>query len=62
MPSKDKVLEEVIRTENIDIDAVLDPAEPGGVFRDSRECAALALQAGGTQLLLSPPTPRPKKG
>ncbi|MBU6531351.1 hypothetical protein ACFUIW_32310 [Streptomyces sp. NPDC057245] len=62
MPSKDKVLEEVIHTENIDIDAVLDPAEPDGVFRDSRECAALALQAGGTQLLLSPPTPRPKKG
>ncbi|MCQ4203184.1 hypothetical protein AB0P07_26300 [Streptomyces sp. NPDC085944] len=61
MPSKDKVLEEV-RTENIDIDAVLDPAEPDGVFRDSRECAALALQSGGGNLLLSPPTPRPKKG
>lgn len=62
MPSKDKVLEEVTRTENIDIDAVLDPAEPDGVFRDSRECAALALQSGGGNLLLSPPTPRPKKG
>ncbi|GGQ12924.1 hypothetical protein ACFFKE_25665 [Streptomyces mutabilis] len=61
MPSEDKVLEEV-RTENIDIEAVLDPVEPDGVFRDSRECAALALQAGTTKLLLSPPTPRPKKG
>ncbi|MCZ9352742.1 hypothetical protein ACH4NS_16085 [Streptomyces mutabilis] len=61
MPSKDKVLEEV-RTENIDIEAVLDPVEPDGVFRDSRECAALALQSGATKLLLSPPTPRPKKG
>ncbi|MEU4142419.1 hypothetical protein [Streptomyces parvulus] len=62
MPSKDKVLEEVTRTENIEIDAVLDPAEPDGVFRDSRECAALALQSGAGNLLLSPPTPRPKKG
>ncbi|KFG71843.1 hypothetical protein [Streptomyces mutabilis] len=61
MPSEDKVLEEA-RTENIDIEAVLDPVEPDGVFRDSRECAALALQAGTTKLLLSPPTPRPKKG
>ncbi|MFE2051975.1 MULTISPECIES: hypothetical protein [unclassified Streptomyces] len=62
MTSKDKVLEELTRTENIDIEAALDPAEPDGVFRDSRECAALALQSGGTSLLLSPPTPRPKKG
>ncbi|MFD4262563.1 hypothetical protein ACFWR9_34310 [Streptomyces sp. NPDC058534] len=62
MPSKDKVLEEVTRIEDIEIDAVLDPAEPDGVFRDSRECAALALQSGGGNLLLSPPTPRPKKG
>ncbi|MGW4923972.1 hypothetical protein [Streptomyces parvulus] len=62
MPSEDKVLKEVTRTENIEIDAVLDPAEPDGVFRDSRECAALALQSGAGNLLLSPPTPRPKKG
>ncbi|MFC8065392.1 hypothetical protein [Streptomyces sp. NPDC057293] len=62
MPSKDKVLEDVTRTENIEIDAVLDPAEADGVFRDSRECAALALQSGGGSLLLSPPAPRPKKG
>jgi len=45
-----------------DLDAALDPAEPDGVFRDSRECAALALLSGETALLLSPPTPRPKKG
>jgi hypothetical protein len=45
-----------------DLDAALDPAEPDGVFRDSRECAALALLSADTQLLLSPPTPRPKKG
>ncbi|MFF9063411.1 hypothetical protein ACIRPQ_32860 [Streptomyces sp. NPDC101213] len=45
-----------------DLEAVLDPAEPDGVFRDSRECAALALSSGGGSLLLSPPTPRPKKG
>lgn len=44
-----------------DLEAVLDPAEPDGVFRDSRECAALALSEGGGSLLLSPPTPRPKK-
>ncbi|MEU4658985.1 hypothetical protein AB0G32_34485 [Streptomyces sp. NPDC023723] len=62
MPSKDTVTEEITRTPNIDIDAVLDPAEADGVFRDSRECAALALAGGQGGLLLSPPTPRPKKG
>ncbi|EGX56059.1 hypothetical protein SZN_29792 [Streptomyces zinciresistens K42] len=45
-----------------DLEAALDPAEPDGVFRDSRECAALALLSADTKLLLSPPTPRPKKG
>ncbi|CAL9351450.1 MULTISPECIES: hypothetical protein [unclassified Streptomyces] len=62
MPSKEKMIEEVIRTQDIDIDAALDPAEAEGVFRDSRECAALALSGGKYGLLLSPPTPRPKKG
>ncbi|MFV0132358.1 hypothetical protein ACLGIH_03690 [Streptomyces sp. HMX87] len=62
MPSTDKMLKEVTRNENIDIEAELDPVEPDGVFRDSRECAALALQGGAGKLLLSPPTPRPKKG
>ncbi|NSL43717.1 hypothetical protein [Streptomyces sp. 8P21H-1] len=49
-------------TEIQDVEAALDPVEADGSYRDSRECAALALQAGGGQLLLSPPTPRPKKG
>jgi hypothetical protein len=52
-------LEEVLDT---DIEAALDPAEAEGVYRDSTECAALALNGGGFGLLLSPPTPRPKKG
>jgi hypothetical protein len=61
MPSMDKATKDTtgVRT---DLDAALDPAEPDGVFRDSRECAALALLSADTQLLLSPPTPRPKKG
>ncbi|GHB66365.1 hypothetical protein GCM10010377_66640 [Streptomyces viridiviolaceus] len=61
MPSIEDALEEVTRTD-IEIEAALDPAEPDGVFRDSRECTGLALQSGGGHLLLSPPTPRPKKG
>jgi hypothetical protein len=44
------------------LEAALNPAEAEGVFRDSRECAALALAGGAGSLLLSPPTPRPKKG
>jgi hypothetical protein len=46
----------------VDVEAALDPAEADGCFRDSRECAALALSSGTGNLLLSPPTPRPKKG
>jgi hypothetical protein len=42
-----------------DVEALLEPAEPEGVFRDSSECLALLVLEGG--LLLSPPTPRPKK-
>lgn len=45
-----------------DIEAALNTDEAEGVYRDTRECAALALQAGAGQVLLSPPTPRPKKG
>ncbi|GAB2825970.1 hypothetical protein ACWGJ2_30545 [Streptomyces sp. NPDC054796] len=45
-----------------DIEAALNPIEADGVFRDSRKCAGLALASGGGHLLLSPPTPRPKKG
>jgi hypothetical protein len=62
MPSIHKATEEVIGIDAVDIEAVLDPAEPDGVYRDSRECAALALEGGAIKLLLSPPTPRPKKG
>ncbi|MEU3254291.1 hypothetical protein [Streptomyces sp. NPDC006997] len=54
--------EEVTGIDTAELEAALDPAEADGIFRDSRECAALALQSGATQLLLSPPTPRPKKG
>ncbi|MEV1081189.1 hypothetical protein AB0I98_23545 [Streptomyces sp. NPDC050211] len=62
MPSTDKAFKEFTEVRSIDIEAALDPAEPDGVFRDSRECAALALLSADTKLLLSPPTPRPKKG
>ncbi|AXK34121.1 hypothetical protein DVA86_17115 [Streptomyces armeniacus] len=43
-----------------DVEALLNPAEADGTFRDSAECALLLL-AGG-KALLAPPTPRPKKG
>ncbi|GHE46188.1 hypothetical protein QWL27_29240 [Streptomyces thermocarboxydus] len=62
MRTDEKVLEEVTGIEAADIEAALDPAEADGVYRDSRQCAALALNSGSTSLLLSPPTPRPKKG
>lgn len=45
-----------------DLEAALNPGEVEGLYRDSRECAYLALLGGGSVLLLSPPTPRPKKG
>ncbi|MFI9582140.1 hypothetical protein ACIHCQ_09905 [Streptomyces sp. NPDC052236] len=45
-----------------DIEAALNPVEAEGFYRDTRECAALALEGGKIGLLLSPPTPRPKKG
>ncbi|MFI9150533.1 hypothetical protein [Streptomyces sp. NPDC053367] len=59
MPDTERMIDELT---GIELEEVLDPAEPDGVYRDSRECAALALQGGTTTLLLSPPTPRPKKG
>ncbi|MDO0909848.1 hypothetical protein QQM39_02910 [Streptomyces sp. DT2A-34] len=61
MPSMDKTIKDNTGVRS-DLEAALDPAEPDGVFRDSRECAALALLSADTKLLLSPPTPRPKKG
>ncbi|AJE81390.1 MULTISPECIES: hypothetical protein [Streptomyces] len=50
-----------VRAEELteDVEALLNPAEADGEFHDSAECAALLLVAGA--LLLSPPTPRPKK-
>ncbi|MEU6919549.1 hypothetical protein [Streptomyces olindensis] len=62
MPSEEKVIEELTGVPSVDIEAALDPVEADGVYRDSRECAALALKSGDIGLLLSPPTPRPKKG
>ncbi|WP_405875249.1 MULTISPECIES: hypothetical protein [unclassified Streptomyces] len=61
MPSTDKTVEELIGIQSVDIEAALDPVEPDGVYRDSRECGALLLISGEGSLLLSPPTPRPKK-
>ncbi|MET9551522.1 hypothetical protein [Streptomyces sp. NPDC006645] len=52
----------ITRDLDVDIDAVLSPSEAEGTYRDSRECASLALIGGAGGLLLSPPTPRPKKG
>ncbi|GAA2494046.1 hypothetical protein [Streptomyces gobitricini] len=45
-----------------EIEAALNPGEAEGFYRDTRECGILALEAGAGKLLLSPPTPRPKKG
>ena len=62
MRPDEKVTEELTGIRTADIEAALDPAETEGVYRDSRECAALAVVAGQGALLLSPPTPRPNKG
>jgi hypothetical protein len=60
MRPDEKVTEELTGIRSTDIEAVLDPAETDGVYRDSRQCSGLLL--GGAGLVLSPPTPRPKKG
>ncbi|MBB6435996.1 hypothetical protein [Streptomyces candidus] len=60
MPSTDFLTVEL--TEIPDVEEALNPTEVVGFYRDTRECAALALQSGAGNLLLSPPTPRPKKG
>ncbi|MGC3003254.1 hypothetical protein ACPF8X_34000 [Streptomyces sp. G35A] len=60
MPSE-KITEKLTGIRSADIEAALDPVEADGVYRDSRQCAALALLSADTKLLLSPPTPRPKK-
>ncbi|MEV8022226.1 hypothetical protein AB0O76_39150 [Streptomyces sp. NPDC086554] len=41
-----------------EVDELLQPAEPDGAYRDTRECGGGLLLAG--LLLISPPAPRPK--
>ncbi|AIA02036.1 MULTISPECIES: hypothetical protein [Streptomyces] len=43
-----------------EVEGLLSPAEPDGVYRDTRECGGGLLLLG--LLLISPPTPRPKSG
>ncbi|MCP9999087.1 hypothetical protein LUX34_31620 [Streptomyces werraensis] len=62
MRTDEKIIQRVTGIQAADIEAALDPVEADGVYRDSRQCAGLALLSGGGKLLLSPPTPRPKKG
>jgi hypothetical protein len=62
MASVERVTHDIAELQDKDLEAALNPLEVGGTFRDTRECAALALAAGSGGLLLSPPTPRPKKG
>ncbi|MEV3988581.1 hypothetical protein AB0J57_06700 [Streptomyces sp. NPDC049837] len=62
MTSTDQELRDRTRVLDNDIEEALNPGEAEGFYRDTRECAALALQGGKVQLLLAPPAPRPKKG
>ncbi|WP_020116088.1 hypothetical protein [Streptomyces canus] len=62
MSSTEFQLEDLTEVPGTDVEAALDPVEADGVYRDSRQCAALALTSSSSNLLLSPPTPRPKKG
>ncbi|GAA2494040.1 hypothetical protein [Streptomyces gobitricini] len=62
MTSTERELRDRTRVADSDIEAVLNPGEAQGFYRDTRECAALALEAGAGKLLLAPPAPRPKKG
>lgn len=62
MSSTEFLTDRLLEVQGTDVEAALDPTEADGSFRDSRECAALALVSTESQLLLSPPTPRPKKG
>ncbi|MBV1938971.1 hypothetical protein KUF83_20785 [Streptomyces sp. BV286] len=62
MSATEFLTDELTDMQGVDVEAALDPIEADGTYRDSRECAALALTSGTTNLLLSPPTPRPKKG
>lgn len=62
MSSTEFRLDDLTEVQGIDVEAALDPVEADGQYRDSRQCAALALTSSTSNLLLSPPTPRPKKG
>lgn len=43
----------------VEVEGLLDSAEPEGIYHDTRECGAGLLLLG--LLLISPPTPRPVK-
>ncbi len=60
--SAERLTGDLTTTLDIDVEEALNPVEAEGVFRDTRECLGAALLSGGGALLLSPPTPRPKKG
>ncbi len=62
MSSTEFLLDDLTEVQGLDVEAALGPAEADGTYRDSRQCAALALTSSSSNLLLSPPTPRPKKG
>jgi hypothetical protein len=62
MSSTEFLLDDLTDAPGIEVEAALDPVEADGYYRDSRQCAALALTQSSSNLLLSPPTPRPKKG
>jgi hypothetical protein len=58
MTSYEYELRDRTKISDTDIEAALDPGEAQGFYRDTRECAALALQAGAGQVLLAPPAPQ----
>ncbi|MGW0421424.1 hypothetical protein [Streptomyces sp. NPDC003015] len=62
MSSTEFQLEDLTEVPGTDVEAALDPVEADGYYRDSRQCAGIALMSSSSNLLLSPPTPRPKKG
>lgn len=62
MTSREHVVQNRTKVLATDIEAALNPVEAEGFYRDTRECGILALEKGAGHVLLSPPTPRPKKG
>lgn len=59
MSALESVTRDLEKTLEVHVEEALNPVEAEGFYRDTHECAALLL--GGGALLLSPPTPRPKK-